>query len=596
MQDSKLNPETVFDELVKIFRFIEKGEFHFELPQNLTTLDSNFVDALKSMLEALRARQIQMEEDSASAREALQELQASYEQLTALQILSSSLNSTFEMEEVFHFFCSLASEVAEAKSFLLLLLENGTFKKRYANNPSPQLLSFVEKNAHSSFFHWLIRENKVAVFSPEELLGDDGESFFSLIFVPILSHEKRVGILVLESLLPPNRFTRHQSILLSLLSAQASAGWENAELYKGLQQKNIELAQLKNYLSNILENVTTGIFSLDMEGRIASFNKTAEKIFRLNSDEIIGKFFFEVFPDPLRSTLSQHLLSCSVMGEVSHYELDAEFAGTVVPLALNTSLLKDEAGNPMGFVVTCRDISETRELDAMRKLSQLKSEFLSSISHELRTPLTSIKAYAETLLNRLDQLPRPILVEGLHIIDSETDRMVKLVDDLLDFSRIDAGKLKLHREHVDLRFLIESVVSEMKFYSNKHALVFVSKLERAPALLDTNRIKQAVINLMNNGIKYSPDGGEVSCTLMEENETYHVVVEDHGIGIPSESLPHVFEKFYRVEGPYMYKIGGTGLGLSITKAIIEAHGGKIWLESLVGKGTVVHFVLPKEVV
>ncbi|MCL5055144.1 MAG: ATP-binding protein [Firmicutes bacterium] len=524
----------------------------------------------------------------------IEELRASYEELSALQLLSASLNTTYVFEEVLNLFMNLAGEIVEYAACALFLDEGGKFKLIGSRNyDSTQIDAILAKESGSGLLRWCLKENKITPIAYDELMGQIRDIPSSFILVPVVSHQRAIGILMMECHVPSAQITQQEIILLSLLSGQTAVACENANLYKGLHERNIELAKLKNYLSSILENVTTGIIALDKEGRITSLNRSAEKILSLKSEKAVGKLFFELFSEPLRTTFRDILLSSMIQAEASSYELDAELDNKILPLALSTSLLRDEKGDPTGFVVACRDISETKELDAMRKLSQLKTEFLSSISHELRTPLTSIKAYSETLINLLDRLPLETRMECLKIIDSEADRLARLLDDLLDFSRMESGKLKLALQEINLVELIEQVVSQMKFDSSKHSIAVNFPFIKAPILADPDRIKQALINLFSNAIKYSPEGGKIECAIKDEGDSFSVFVKDSGIGIPSETLPHIFEKFYRGEGPEMIKIRGTGLGLSITKAIVEAHGGKIDAESQVGKGTIISFILPK---
>lgn len=588
-----MTPVPWVGDLIRIFQRIEKGEFDFQLPESLSSLGPSVSGSFEQMLRSLTERQREIESDVSSAREAIQELLASYEELTALQLLSSSLNTTFDLDEVLNLFINLAGEILEYQGCALLMPDGKSFSLRLSRNISPELSEIPERDISLNLLHWCLKENKVVPLSYEDFVGKPSDDSHSFVLVPTISHERAIGVMILECLLPSSQVTQQQSIMLGLLSAQTAVACENAELYRGLKEKNVELAQLKNYLSNILENVTTGIIALDTEGHITSFNRAAERIFHLKSTDVSGKLFYEVFEEPLRSKFRELFLSSMVAVEVSNYELDSDLSGSSIPLQLSTSLLRDESGNPIGFVLACRDISETKELDAIRKVSQLKSEFLSSVSHELRTPLTSIKAYSETILTRLDRLSRATLIECLQIIDSESDRLARLLDDLLDFSRIDSGRLKLNMQSQNLKPVLDGVVNQMKLQSKSHSLVYDPFPEEMPVTVDSDRVKQALINLMSNAIKYSPDGGEVYCKVSERDGLYYVSVTDHGIGIDAEHLPHIFEKFYRVEGPYMYKISGTGLGLSITKAIIEAHGGSIWAESEIGKGTTMHFTLPK---
>jgi signal transduction histidine kinase len=226
----------------------------------------------------------------------------------------------------------------------------------------------------------------------------------------------------------------------------------------------------------------------------------------------------------------------------------------------------------------------------------MKTAFVSTVSHELRTPLTSIKGFISTLLadEDGDYYDQETQREFYHIIDMECDRLTRLISDLLNVSRIESGHaLDLNPKPVNLAQLIEKVVTVQRSYTDKHEFV----VDIGPGLplivADEDKVDQILTNLTNNAIKYSPRGGRIKISAAANGGAARVSISDEGMGIPKEHLPKVFDRFHRVDNRDTREVGGTGIGLYLVKHLVEAHGGRIWVESEVGKGSVFTFDLPK---
>jgi signal transduction histidine kinase len=238
-------------------------------------------------------------------------------------------------------------------------------------------------------------------------------------------------------------------------------------------------------------------------------------------------------------------------------------------------------------------VAETSEIMALREADHLRHEFVSLVSHELRTPLATIRGYTETVLSR--KWSEEILQECLENISSGCDRLTELVDNLLDMSTLDRGELRIEKSMVWLSELISGSLAAQwaqKAPASNTTIVFPDHFP--PVMADAKRIEQVLNNLMDNAIKYSPPGGAIKIhgCVEAQNQTVIITVEDEGVGIPPEHQERVFERFYRVPNPATSGIEGSGLGLAICKGIIEQHGGKIWLKSLLGKGTSFSFSIP----
>jgi len=232
-------------------------------------------------------------------------------------------------------------------------------------------------------------------------------------------------------------------------------------------------------------------------------------------------------------------------------------------------------------------------LEELRKSEQMRREFVANVSHELRTPITSIKSYAETLADTED-LPPEMQSSFLQVIVNESDRMTKIVQDLLELSRFDAGSTKFVFEEFNLEKSVRDVHAAIALDAKKRCHIVNLELEwKLPNIIgDRARIEQVLLNLMTNAVKYTPDGGTIDISSGHAGEYVWIEVRDTGVGIPKEDLEHVFDRFYRVDKARSRESGGTGLGLSIANEIVARHGGRITIDSVCGEGTVATVTLP----
>lgn len=242
-----------------------------------------------------------------------------------------------------------------------------------------------------------------------------------------------------------------------------------------------------------------------------------------------------------------------------------------------------------GLIGFFHDITEEKRVEA------IKRDFVANVSHELRTPLASIKGYAETLLDgAMDD--REILKNFLSIIDKHANRMTALIDDLLILSKLESQQMPLKLEEVDIKGLIHGVIHGVEKNARDKGLKLIGDVQKGlPKIMtDKVRLEQVIVNLIDNALKYT-NQGEVRVKACIEGENLRVDVEDSGTGIPEKDLARIFERFYRVDKGRSRDLGGTGLGLAIVKHIIQAHNGKIWVQSLQGKGTTFTFTIPKRI-
>ncbi len=255
---------------------------------------------------------------------------------------------------------------------------------------------------------------------------------------------------------------------------------------------------------------------------------------------------------------------------------------------MQTALLRGDNGQVVGVVTTLNDITDIRSVERM------KTEFVSTVSHELRTPLTSIKGFIRTLLDDTEgYYDREMQMEFYRIIDTECDRLVRLISDLLNLSRIESGRmLDLVITEVDLNKAMARIVDAQRSYASAHNFEIIAPSDLPLISADQDKIEQVLTNLLSNAVKYSPEGGKITVLAERLNDHVQVSVTDQGIGIPEEHLGKLFTRFHRVDNRDTRKQYGTGIGLYLVKHLVEAHRGEIKVESTLGEGSTFSFVLP----
>ncbi len=391
-----------------------------------------------------------------------------------------------------------------------------------------------------------------------------------------------VGLLVLDVTGRAEEIAKMNLEPVSILADQAALMIRNAQLVSRTIDES-------NLLSNILDSITNAIVTLDVEGRITRINRNAMAMLEV-SPEAVGRPYREAFPPEVAQAVDEFLRESEKQGYTMEKMVTVRLPqGLELHMAVSTSVLRDESFSPRGTIAVFRDMTASRELERFRKLDQLKSEFVANVSHELKTPLTSIKAYTEALL---DMVKEEQLKSFLKVIDEESDRLLFLINDLLNVSRIQSGRIKMRFALTAPGAIVDEILGISKVQSDRHEIVVEADPDLPEMLLDKEKMKEVMVNLVSNAIKYSPKGGKVWVRLRREEGNLRIEIEDQGIGIPREHQPKIFEAFYRVDTSHTAEIPGTGLGLVIVKAIVEHHQGKITFQSDVGKGTTFTVVLP----
>jgi len=360
---------------------------------------------------------------------------------------------------------------------------------------------------------------------------------------------------------------------LAALAGNASAALASAELYQ-------RVALEKERSVAILANIADGIVAVDREGGVVLWNDAAERITGIRAADAIGRSPAQVL---------QRTLESGDETERGDRLLSIRRGDDEVWLSLTEAIMRDPAGGVAGRIFAFRDIS------AERVVEQMKSDFVTTVSHELRTPLTSIYGFAETLLRQDVLFGEEERRTFLGYIASESERLTTIVDQLLNVARLDTGDLQVTLAPIDVRAVVSDVVqlAEQAPSANGHDLVVDLPPDRLDAEADGDKLRQILANLVDNAIKFSPDGGKVVVAARANGEVAEVRVDDEGIGIPEEEQRRIFTKFYRGEAMTRDpSTTGTGLGLFIAHGLVSAMGGRMWVDSREGAGSSFAFELP----
>ena len=344
-------------------------------------------------------------------------------------------------------------------------------------------------------------------------------------------------------------------------------------------------------LDNVLTQMTDGVIATDRHGNITIINETALDFLGKTEKEVTGKLITKVLG--LKDLSVQDLMSTQQELVITVNENTPD----EMILHANFSLIQRVTGFVSGLVCVLHDITE------QQKNEREQQQFVSNVSHELRTPLTSLRAYVEAL-NDGAWKDENIAPQFLNVIQDETERMIRMINDLLSLSRMDRGVAKMDLEWVNFNDFVNHILNRFDMIvktdekNNDNTKKYTIKREFTNQALwveiDTDKMMQVIDNIMNNAIKYSPDGGVITVRLLQSNNHVILSISDQGLGIPRKDLNKIFDRFYRVDKARSRKQGGTGLGLAISKEIVEAHKGKIWADSTEGKGSTFYISLPYE--
>ena len=350
-----------------------------------------------------------------------------------------------------------------------------------------------------------------------------------------------------------------------------------------LTQENLE--QESKRLNSILSYMTDGVLATNRRGQITMINDMAKKQLGVQKEDVLNK---SSILELLKIEDEYELRD--LITQIPELTIDSQDAnGEYLSLRVRFALVRRESGFISGLVAVLHDTTEQEKEERERRL------FVSNVSHELRTPLTSVKSYLEALDE--GALYDPVAPDFIKVSLDETNRMMRMVTDLLHLSRIDNATTKLDIELINFTAFITFILNRFDKMRNqdeekKYELVRDYPITSVWIEIDTDKMTQVVDNILNNAIKYSPDGGKITVSMKTTDDQMILSIKDQGLGIPKQDLPKIFDRFYRVDRARSRAQGGTGLGLAIAKEIIKQHNGFIWAKSEYGKGSTFTIVLP----
>lgn len=401
--------------------------------------------------------------------------------------------------------------------------------------------------------------------------------------IPLAAHGQTIGVIFIFRNYP-DIFSPNDKQLLQSFADQAAIAVFNAQLYG-------QVSYEKQRLDALIDSAADGILILNSDHSIERCNVAFEQLFGRRRDEIQHKGHEEIISwarEPEGLTLETAVSGgwpltsnayLYVEGDLKRPEKPSLPVGiTYAPLFNENQLLRN-------IIVTVRDITKFRNAE------EIKNTFVSIVSHELKTPVALIKGYVSTLRREDARWERAIVQDSLAVIEEEADHLASMIEDLLDASRLQAGGIKPNLADISLPILAERIAVRFRTQSQRHTIL-VDFPEKFPVILaDENRISQVISNLVSNALKYSPEG-EIRIRGELKSKQVIVTVSDQGPGIDAADLPYIFDRFYRAENA-VRKTKGAGLGLYLAKAIVEAHGGRMWVDSQAGSGARICFSLPR---
>lgn len=533
-------------------------------------------------------------------------------QLEYLLRITRAMTSRLDLPSLLKLILSSAAEMVDCRAGLIALEEGlrspasrqsvmPRYEIRAVYNIQPKFLPtfeplldtppMVEPDDEEGTAYWeaYYLELQARVRTVEEKLGI---TLGQVVGIPLVFERELLGLIYLFR--SEYAFTQMDWQFLQGFAYQAAIAVRNARLYHQLETERSRLA-------TIIENSADGILILDAERRVVVINQALAAMVGMADTDAVGRPCHEVLaldnvqgddlcqPTPATVDFPANGLRCEG-------DLVRPGGGRITVSVTYTALYAEGTGDLVNIIANVHDITRFREEEEM------KSTFTSIISHELKTPVALVKGYAQTLARPDADWDPETARQGLQVIEEEADRLEALINNLLDVSRIQASGLRLDFADVDIGALVRKVAEAYRTQTELHQIELDFPVELPLVWGDEERLRQVMTNLMNNAIKYSPEGGVIRVGGWVEQANggadggadgrVVIYVADQGIGIPAPELPHIFERFYRVDSSLRRSTAGAGLGLFLAKAVVDAHSGQIWARSEPGKGTTFFVALP----
>lgn len=480
--------------------------------------------------------------------------------------ISRALTQELDLEKLLARILRIAIEMLAGQAGLIALKRPDGWRVAAAHGIAPAFLSYLSP---------LLAEEKVRELDVRELNRMLKEMTYTAsrgilngTGLPLAAHEQVIGVIFIFRNYP-DLFTPNDRVLLQSFADQAAIAVFNAQLYG-------QVTYEKKRLDALLDSAADGILILDAQMNIERCNEAFSKMFGKSREEIAGKSHAETIvwkKEPQGNTLEEAVAGGWPLTPNATLYVEGDLERPLLPplpVGITYAPLLSEEGKLRNVIVSVRDITHFRTAD------EIKATFISIVSHELRTPVALIKGYASTLRRDDARWDKRTMNDSLAVIEEEADRLSKMIDDLLDASRLQAGGLSLNQADVSLPNLASRVIGRFASQSPKHKII-ADFPQNFPVILgDENRLEQVLSNLVSNSLKYTAKGQiKISGSLRPDQVI--ICVSDEGPGIEAKDLPHIFDRFYRSTNA-VKQTKGAGLGLYLARAIVEAHGGRIWAD------------------
>lgn len=535
--------------------------------------------------EELLAQQDELQAQQNELQESLGLITENEQQLTRRNKLINGISTSLDKDEVLKSIVLNMSSLIYADRGIIMLVQEDSYSSFGISEYGVQ-----QFRNNSGLNQRLLEDKKPFTVKREQEASEKGYhenvNYSYDLFLPVLTAFQEVdAIMVFSRYGTP--FTEEEMAECEILAKQIATSLDKIKLYEQTED-NRRLNQ------DILSTIQEGIQLIDQDRKIIQVNQQFCDIFKPGStpEEIIGSSW-DKWSEGMVNQIAEEDFSHSLEVAMKKADEQADYedrtftfqkkeTNQVLKVYFETLNYGEEA---LGTILVYRDITKEYEVD------QMKSEFVSTVSHELRTPLASVLGFTELMLNKPLKPERQ--TKYLQTIYNEAKRLTALINDFLDVQRMESGKQTYEKKYLEILPLIQKVIEHLEISTSLHEIRLQVETDDLLILGDRTKIEQAFMNLLSNSIKYSPDGGLILIRLYNNEDLLCIDIQDEGLGIPQESLQHLFQKFYRVDNSDRRRIGGTGLGLSIVEEIIKSHGGRITVTSEYGQGSTFTLSFPK---
>lgn len=498
-----------------------------------------------------------------------------------------ALTEELDLQKVLAQIANISAELLAARASLIALRMGERWHIASSYGIRADFLKRVERLIEDVPSHPVsVRSELPEVMSRLQRITDTASmGLLSSVGLPLIMRDDVIGVIFVFRAYR-GRFSELDRNVLQAFASQAAIAVHNARLYT-------EVAEQKQHLDAVVDSAADGFFILDGELRFSRFNRACSQMTGYREEEVLGKVHGEVIRfhkleagsrlegEVERGWPARDRTTLYVEGELT------KKAGAGLSVGITYAPVLSGQGELLSVVGNLRDVTRFREAE------ELKDTFISVISHELRTPVTLIKGYVGTLRRKDAEWDPEVIGDSLEVIEEEADHLASLIEDLLDASRLQAGALELNRSEVALDEISKRLTERFKVQSEIHRFQLDFPADFPAVHADEARLQQVLSNLLSNAVKFSQEGGTIQVSGATRQDEVVICVHDQGPGIPSQETSHIFDRFYRSQEA-ADRTPGTGLGLYLARAVVEAHGGRIWVDETVETGARICFSLPVE--